>query len=135
MQFSLILTSLFCFTTRMNMVQASNCKCLVVSKTRVHHSKIKEYTIQDNGICLFRAIVFRTVRGRIICADPNSKWAKHVIQKLKAKTRIQHFRQQQDCPRNLRLRTTGRGGRERKRERERERERERDRQTDSGPRS
>uniref|UniRef100_A0A3P9PB48 Chemokine interleukin-8-like domain-containing protein n=1 Tax=Poecilia reticulata TaxID=8081 RepID=A0A3P9PB48_POERE len=80
MQFSLILTSLFCFTIWINMVQASKYK--KISKTRVHHSKIEEYTIQDDDTCFLSAIVFRTVHGRIICADPNSKWAKHVIQKL-----------------------------------------------------
>uniref|UniRef100_A0A3B5LSE5 Chemokine interleukin-8-like domain-containing protein n=1 Tax=Xiphophorus couchianus TaxID=32473 RepID=A0A3B5LSE5_9TELE len=93
MQFSLILTSLLCFTTRMSMVPAIDCPCTTVSNMRVHLSKIKEYTIQEDGNCLFSAIVFRTVGGRIICADPNSKWAKYIIRRLEAKTTIQHFSQ------------------------------------------
>ncbi|MEQ2195200.1 hypothetical protein XENOCAPTIV_008973, partial [Xenoophorus captivus] len=62
MQSSLSLTSLLCFTTWINLVQAisgavNNCPCVTVSKTKVEHFKIKEYTIQKEGVCLFQAIV------------------------------------------------------------------------------
>uniref|UniRef100_A0A087Y570 Chemokine interleukin-8-like domain-containing protein n=1 Tax=Poecilia formosa TaxID=48698 RepID=A0A087Y570_POEFO len=85
MQFSL--NSFFCFTIWMNLVQASNqspddCLCSVVSKTRIHHSKIEKYTIQNGGICPFSAIVFRTEKGKTICSDPNDEWAKHVLRLL-----------------------------------------------------
>uniref|UniRef100_A0A3B3X0A9 Chemokine interleukin-8-like domain-containing protein n=1 Tax=Poecilia mexicana TaxID=48701 RepID=A0A3B3X0A9_9TELE len=87
MQFSLILTSLFCFTTWRSLVQASNaspgrCPCTVVSKTRIHHSNIEKYTIQKIGICTFNGIAFRTVTGKTICSDPNDEWAKHVLRLL-----------------------------------------------------
>uniref|UniRef100_A0A3B3UDJ2 Chemokine interleukin-8-like domain-containing protein n=1 Tax=Poecilia latipinna TaxID=48699 RepID=A0A3B3UDJ2_9TELE len=82
MQISLILTALFCFTTWRSLVQASKCPCTVVSKTRIHHSNIKKYTIQNDGICTFNAIAFRTVKGKTICSDPNDEWAKHVIRQL-----------------------------------------------------
>uniref|UniRef100_A0A096M514 Chemokine interleukin-8-like domain-containing protein n=1 Tax=Poecilia formosa TaxID=48698 RepID=A0A096M514_POEFO len=98
MQFGLILNALLFFAAWMNLVRATggpgnDCPCVSVSSTNIPYTKIKEYTIQKEHVCLFSVVVFWTVRGRIICADPNSKWAKHVIQKLKAKTRIQHFSQ------------------------------------------
>ncbi|MEQ2252910.1 hypothetical protein ILYODFUR_026690 [Ilyodon furcidens] len=88
MQSSLSLTSLLCFTTWMNLVQAisgavNNCPCVVVSKTQVEHFKIKEYTIQKEGVCPFKAIVFQTVAGITICKDPDNEWANFVILQLK----------------------------------------------------
>lgn len=91
MQFNLILTAVLCFTAWMNLVQAINgpinaCTCVALSNTKVPHTKIKGYTIQKEAICRFSAVVFKTVNGRTICSDPNSDWAKHIIQKLEAKT-------------------------------------------------
>ncbi|KAK5607041.1 hypothetical protein CRENBAI_009636 [Crenichthys baileyi] len=91
MQFRLILTALLCFTAWMNLVQAAavfvnNCRCVHWSKTQVPYTQIKEYTIQKEGQCPNNAVVFQTVQGKTICKDPNSNWAKHVIQKLEAKT-------------------------------------------------
>ncbi|MEQ2271747.1 hypothetical protein XENORESO_008696, partial [Xenotaenia resolanae] len=67
-------------------VFVNNCRCAHWSKTQVNFAQIEKYTIQMEGRCLINAVVFQTVHGKTICKDPNSNWAKHVIQKLEPKT-------------------------------------------------
>ncbi|MED6275288.1 hypothetical protein CHARACLAT_025088 [Characodon lateralis] len=93
MQSSLSLTSLLCFTTWINLVQAisgavNNCPCVAFSETKVQHFKIKEYTIQKEGVCLFKAVVFQTVAGKTICKDPNNEWANFVILQTRIRTAV-----------------------------------------------
>ncbi|XP_041848236.1 uncharacterized protein LOC121644407 [Melanotaenia boesemani] len=93
MQLSLVLATLLCLTTWLNFVKATtgpvqNCPCVSWSKTRVHPDRIVRYTNQMEGVCSISAVKFLTIRGITLCSDPNSNWAKQVIKKLNAKTRV-----------------------------------------------
>ncbi|XP_075340367.1 uncharacterized protein LOC142399525 [Odontesthes bonariensis] len=92
MQFGLVLATLLCFTTWMNLVHAvtgpvQNCPCLRWSPTQIHVDKILNYTIQREGICSITAIMFQTVRGKTICSDPETKWTKKAMQKVDSKAK------------------------------------------------
>ncbi|XP_035491765.2 regakine-1 [Scophthalmus maximus] len=86
MRFTLVLPTLLCFLTWMSSVHASqgpgsNC-CLGWSTTRIPLTQIRNYTIQSEGVCPVTAVVFLTTRGKTICSDPNSKWAKRGVVKV-----------------------------------------------------
>uniref|UniRef100_A0A8D2ZRB4 C-C motif chemokine n=1 Tax=Scophthalmus maximus TaxID=52904 RepID=A0A8D2ZRB4_SCOMX len=83
MRFSLALPTLLCFLTWMNSVHTSqgpgySC-CLRWATTRIPLTQIRNYTIQSEVMCPITAVVFLTTRGKRICSDPNSKWAKRAI--------------------------------------------------------
>ncbi|XP_041848811.1 uncharacterized protein LOC121644721 [Melanotaenia boesemani] len=87
MQLGLILAALLCFTTWANLVHAmdgpvQSCSCLWWSNTKVPPDRITSYTIQKENACKIAAVIFRTKNKKTICADPNSSWAKSVIQKV-----------------------------------------------------
>ncbi|XP_041848639.1 C-C motif chemokine 3-like [Melanotaenia boesemani] len=93
MQLSLVLAALLCLTTWLNCVQATtgpvqNCPCVSWSKSRVHPDRIVSYINQTEAVCSISAVKFLTIRGITFCADPNSNWAKQVIKKVNAKTRV-----------------------------------------------
>ncbi|XP_061588020.1 lymphotactin-like [Cololabis saira] len=84
MKFSLILATLLCFATWINLVHPNhgptdNCWCHHLSTTRVHRDRIVDYTVQKEGVCTIKAIIFQTVRGKRVCSDPSSSWAKTMI--------------------------------------------------------
>ncbi|XP_031695062.1 C-C motif chemokine 3-like [Anarrhichthys ocellatus] len=89
MTFSLVLAALLCFTTWMSAVHATHAPvtgcCYGWSTTRVHPKHIRNYTIQTDGDCSVKAVVFHRMDGRTICSDPNSDWAKRVILKVDEK--------------------------------------------------
>ncbi|XP_072219076.1 uncharacterized protein [Leuresthes tenuis] len=87
MQFGLVLATLLCFTTWMNLVYAvtgpvQDCKCLRWSTTEIPVHKIRNYTIQKEGVCSITAIKFQTVHGKTICAKPETNWTKKAMQKV-----------------------------------------------------
>ncbi|XP_039877791.1 C-C motif chemokine 26 [Simochromis diagramma] len=45
---------------------------------------LKSYTVQDDN-CKLRAIIFKTVKNRHICANPEDEWVKIAIQLLPRK--------------------------------------------------
>ncbi|XP_047197970.1 lymphotactin-like isoform X2 [Hippoglossus stenolepis] len=76
----IVVLAILSFITWMSSVHAmhvpvSGC-CPLVSNTRVHIKRIKNYTIQSEGVCPVTAIVFETMLGTRICSDPESNWAK-----------------------------------------------------------
>ncbi|XP_034469233.1 lymphotactin-like [Hippoglossus hippoglossus] len=76
----IVVLAILSFITWMSSVHAmhvpvSGC-CPLVSNTRVHIKRIKNYTIQSEGVCPVTAIVFETMLGTRICSDPESDWAK-----------------------------------------------------------
>ncbi|XP_037644357.1 uncharacterized protein LOC119499175 [Sebastes umbrosus] len=92
MRFSLVLAALLCFTTWMSVghaliVPVASC-CLqwydiLESTVRIFPLKlILDYTIQSNGVCPIKAVVFKTIRGRTICSNPNSDRVKKAILKV-----------------------------------------------------
>ncbi|XP_071346994.1 lymphotactin-like [Trachinotus anak] len=85
MRFSLV--TLLCFITWMSSVHATlrpvgNCPCPVWSKTRPPIRRIVDYTVQAEGVCPIRAVVFRTVTGKRVCSDPNIDWVKTAMLKV-----------------------------------------------------
>ncbi|KAJ8357037.1 hypothetical protein SKAU_G00198310 [Synaphobranchus kaupii] len=45
---------------------------------------IKGFSIQDNrGRCNINAVIFLTLKGRKLCADPTSEWVRKRIQQLR----------------------------------------------------
>ncbi|RVE61882.1 hypothetical protein OJAV_G00173630 [Oryzias javanicus] len=90
MQFVLVSSTLLCVIAWMNSIQGihgslHNCKCIRPTNTKVAKTKIVSYTIQEESICNVRVIMFLTVKGKTICADPNSNWTKEVMRTLDEK--------------------------------------------------
>ncbi|KAK2870219.1 hypothetical protein QQF64_021821 [Cirrhinus molitorella] len=75
-------TLLLCLTTVMltqvtcQIKGRANCLCLKTSKRIPLKQNIESYMIQTAGVCHIDAILFKTFRGRFICADPNDPLAK-----------------------------------------------------------
>ncbi|XP_074507058.1 uncharacterized protein LOC141777033 isoform X1 [Sebastes fasciatus] len=87
MRFSLVLAALLCFTTWMSVghapiVPVASC-CLGWSNLKgVPLNRILDYTIQSDGVCPIKAVVFQTTRGLGISSDPNSDRAEKAILKV-----------------------------------------------------
>ncbi|XP_047444581.1 integumentary mucin C.1-like [Mugil cephalus] len=88
MQLSLVLTSFVCLIAWINLGhttfahgRVSDC-CLQWSRTKLHPKQIKDYTIQSEGVCPIKAVVFLTVRGKIVCSNPEISWVKDAILKV-----------------------------------------------------
>ncbi|XP_029930210.1 C-C motif chemokine 13-like [Myripristis murdjan] len=84
MRLSLVLFTLLCVNMWMGFVHAMNgpvatC-CEGWSTTRIHHGKIRNYTIQTEGVCPIRAVKFVTILGKRICSRPEDNWAKRVME-------------------------------------------------------
>ncbi|XP_055502146.1 C-C motif chemokine 20-like [Leucoraja erinacea] len=62
--------------------------CLAYSKKRLPQKLISGYMEQkSNEICEIDAIIFYTVRGRAVCADPEHHWVKKALNFLSKKLR------------------------------------------------
>ncbi|KAF6727609.1 Lymphotactin [Oryzias melastigma] len=90
MNFILVSSTLLCVIAWMNSIQGihgmvHDCKCPKPTDTKVHKTKIVSYTIQEESICNVRVVMFLTVKGKTICADPNSSWTKEVMRTLDEK--------------------------------------------------
>ncbi|XP_059200456.1 monocyte chemotactic protein 1B-like [Centropristis striata] len=94
MRCCLMLAALLCFITWVNISHASRGQascCLKLSQTRIHRDYIKSYYKQYEGVCPITAVVFITIRGKRICSDPNSVWAKTTMVFLYGKdTKTKH---------------------------------------------
>ncbi|CAB1426964.1 unnamed protein product [Pleuronectes platessa] len=93
----IVVLAILSFITWMSSVHAmhgpvSGC-CLGVSDTRVPLWKIKNYTIQFEGVCPVTAIVFQTELGNRICKDPQSDWAKKAKMKVDEAKRLLEMEQ------------------------------------------
>ncbi|XP_048398391.1 C-C motif chemokine 20-like [Stegostoma tigrinum] len=63
----------------------SDC-CLRYSRGRIPLKMISGYVEQQsNEICEKDAIIFYTVGGRAVCADPDDKWVKRALRYLSKK--------------------------------------------------
>ncbi|XP_056594791.1 chemokine (C-X-C motif) ligand 32b, duplicate 1 [Triplophysa dalaica] len=58
----------------------SVCPCLKTTNTVLSKKNIVYYKRQKAGTCHIDAIVFTTVKNRIICADPKKTWVTEAIQ-------------------------------------------------------
>uniref|UniRef100_UPI00398F087D C-C motif chemokine 20-like n=1 Tax=Pristiophorus japonicus TaxID=55135 RepID=UPI00398F087D len=60
--------------------------CLSYSRIALPFKLISGYVEQQsNEICDIDAIIFYTVKGRAVCANPESKWVKKVLKRLSKK--------------------------------------------------
>ncbi|XP_032887286.1 C-C motif chemokine 20-like [Amblyraja radiata] len=60
--------------------------CLAYSKKRLPRKLISGYVEQkSNEICEIDAIIFYTIRGRAVCADPEQQWVKKALYFLSKK--------------------------------------------------
>ncbi|TWW72679.1 hypothetical protein D4764_15G0000730 [Takifugu flavidus] len=76
-------TTLLCFSQWMSDVAATpglgaDCPCPHRSNTKVKLSRVVDYSIQHEGICPVRVLMVHTVSGRILCSNPDTKWAEMV---------------------------------------------------------
>ncbi|XP_077077916.1 uncharacterized protein LOC143731141 [Siphateles boraxobius] len=62
-----------------------NC-CLTVKDTKIPVENIVKYEMQDPPLCHIRAVRFYTKRGTVICSDPDSKYAKTVMDIVDGRT-------------------------------------------------
>ncbi|XP_030625854.1 C-C motif chemokine 20b [Chanos chanos] len=76
---------LFILKTFVQETESASC-CLSYTKRTVRCQRLKGYTIQNiNSTCDIKAIIFHTVNGKYICADPSKMWTQHRIDCLKKK--------------------------------------------------
>uniref|UniRef100_A0A3P9MIP9 Chemokine interleukin-8-like domain-containing protein n=1 Tax=Oryzias latipes TaxID=8090 RepID=A0A3P9MIP9_ORYLA len=90
MQFALLSSTLLCVIAWMNSIQAvhghvHDCKCVRPRDTQIPKTKLVSYTIQEESICNVRVVIFTTVKGKILCSDPNSSWTKEGMRTLDVK--------------------------------------------------
>ncbi|XP_078144058.1 monocyte chemotactic protein 1B [Centroberyx gerrardi] len=52
-----------------------------IQKRMLIHYRIQE----DTGVCNIKAVVFRTMKGKLVCADPDRKWVQDGIEHIKTK--------------------------------------------------
>uniref|UniRef100_A0AAX7T9U5 Chemokine interleukin-8-like domain-containing protein n=1 Tax=Astatotilapia calliptera TaxID=8154 RepID=A0AAX7T9U5_ASTCA len=55
--------------------------CTRYQQNPVSVKRLKSYTVQDDN-CKLKAIIFKTVKNRHICANPEDEWVKIAIQLL-----------------------------------------------------
>ncbi|KAK7159568.1 hypothetical protein R3I94_005802 [Phoxinus phoxinus] len=60
--------------------------CLKVTNTRVQVENIVKYEMQDPPLCNVRAVRFYTKMSKVICSDPDSKYAKRIMDILDGRT-------------------------------------------------
>ncbi|XP_035279682.1 C-C motif chemokine 20a.3 [Anguilla rostrata] len=67
-------------------VQANTACCTTYSHSELELKYIKGFSIQDNrGRCHINAVIFHTIKGRKVCADPTKDWVIERIQQLRNK--------------------------------------------------
>ncbi|XP_030259633.1 C-C motif chemokine 2 [Sparus aurata] len=50
--------------------------------------RLKNYIIQeDTGYCNIKAVIFRTIKNKPVCADPDAAWVKEAMKVVPQKTR------------------------------------------------
>ncbi|KAJ8355292.1 hypothetical protein AAFF_G00073700 [Aldrovandia affinis] len=65
-------------------LQADAACCTKYSQTEFPARNIKGFSIQnDLGRCNISAVIFHTLKGIKLCADPAKPWVMEIIQKLK----------------------------------------------------
>ncbi|XP_062841984.1 C-C motif chemokine 24-like isoform X2 [Trichomycterus rosablanca] len=63
----------------------SQCSCPKISETILPLSKIRGYYEQKLGLCHVAAVVFKTVKGKVVCSDPKKPWVERAKKILDAK--------------------------------------------------
>ncbi|KAI1882748.1 hypothetical protein AGOR_G00238130 [Albula goreensis] len=65
---------------------AESACCTKYTRGSVPMEIVKGFAIQDNQrVCRIDAVIFVTLRGRKVCADPKESWVMKAIQQLRAK--------------------------------------------------
>ncbi|KAF6728481.1 C-C motif chemokine 19 [Oryzias melastigma] len=60
--------------------------CTRYQKIPVPVDRLKKYTeLKNTGNCHLRAIIFLTVKGKLVCANPNEEWVIEAMKTLKKK--------------------------------------------------
>ncbi|KAM9349833.1 C-C motif chemokine 20 [Symphorus nematophorus] len=54
--------------------------CTQYHESAVPVKVLKSYTIQRDDYCNIKAVIFKTVKKRFICADPDSEWVKRAME-------------------------------------------------------
>ncbi|KAG5847300.1 hypothetical protein ANANG_G00124560 [Anguilla anguilla] len=75
----LLLLSLSLFS-----MQADAACCTTYSQRKLPEKLVKGFSIQDNrGQCHINAVIFLTLKGRKVCADPTKDWVMERIKQLR----------------------------------------------------
>ncbi|KAF4117594.1 C-C motif chemokine 2-like [Onychostoma macrolepis] len=61
--------------------------CLITTDTKVPLKNLLSYTIQRKPLFSVDAVRFLTIKGKIICSDPSSSWAKKAMNNLDEKNK------------------------------------------------
>ncbi|KAM7379166.1 hypothetical protein PAMP_004736 [Pampus punctatissimus] len=73
----LTIVSLFLLTILVSTASAqggiASC-CRRLSSTQIHRELLRSYYIQHKSPCPIHAVVFTTMKGKRICADPHKIW-------------------------------------------------------------
>ncbi|XP_039510555.1 uncharacterized protein LOC120465049 [Pimephales promelas] len=60
--------------------------CLSVTDTRIPFENIVKYDMQDPPLCRIRAVRFYTKKNKVVCSDPESKYAKRAMDIVDGRT-------------------------------------------------
>ncbi|XP_016349813.1 eotaxin-like [Sinocyclocheilus anshuiensis] len=63
--------------------------CLTTTDTKVPQRNLVSYTYQSKPLFPVDAVRFLTIKGKVICSDPSSPWAKRSIKYLDIKNKPQ----------------------------------------------
>uniref|UniRef100_A0A3B4UY71 C-C motif chemokine n=1 Tax=Seriola dumerili TaxID=41447 RepID=A0A3B4UY71_SERDU len=50
--------------------------CTEYNENPIPFKRLRYYVVQDNNFCNIKAIIFVTVKNRLVCVNPDSMWVK-----------------------------------------------------------
>uniref|UniRef100_A0A3B3CRW7 Chemokine interleukin-8-like domain-containing protein n=1 Tax=Oryzias melastigma TaxID=30732 RepID=A0A3B3CRW7_ORYME len=76
--------------------------CTRYQKIPVPVDRLKKYTeLKNTGNCHLRAIIFLTVKGKLVCANPNEEWVIEAMKTLKNRKRKYVIKKEQGRTGNI----------------------------------
>ncbi|KAL1780243.1 C-C motif chemokine 12-like [Sigmodon hispidus] len=64
--------------------------CYKMTNQKIPVQRLKSYQRIFSTQCPWEAVIFRTIQGKEICADPKKKWVQNSIKYLNQKSQTQH---------------------------------------------
>ncbi|KAM8727081.1 C-C motif chemokine 20 [Acanthopagrus schlegelii] len=62
--------------------------CTRYQENPVAEKRLKNYMIQEvTGFCNIKAVIFKTIKNRPVCADPDAEWVKQAMKVVPQRSR------------------------------------------------
>ncbi|XP_023261690.1 C-C motif chemokine 17-like [Seriola lalandi dorsalis] len=54
--------------------------CTQYNENPIPFKKLRYYVVQDSNFCNIKAIIFVTVKNKLVCVNPDSMWVKRAME-------------------------------------------------------